>query len=399
MTSSADSPEPDSQPLTRPSNSSPQGGPKTDAGKLASRQNARKHGLTARTLLPRERIDTLRGALMEQYLPANPTEQILVDEVARHAAMLEMSELAEGAVLRHGGRELSRVIFGTGYQPSPTSAEGASDPTDPAVPADPESYQEDPREDALLSAAVSTDALDKFNRYRRCHEKALHTALDKLQEVQVDRHKRELEQAAAPRASTRVTLPPSCGVSSSVNNSVKDSGSNNAGRTVSNATESAGSGDSSAETSSAGTGSVGTGERWTSDQVCEDVLKKRFFHDHWCCPHCEHAQGSWLDKRSCWECYGCKKQIGLRYGTVLHRSRLPVRIWFRAIDLVLADPEVSRKTLAAALGLTRLPTVGRLLKAIHEALASDDAHARLAGLARNADVGPPPGSQPNATAP
>ena len=104
------------------------GGPKTSAGKKSARRNALKHGLTSKMLLPqvlrKEQVNEHRVDLERQFQPANPTEPILVAEMARHAMMMELGEQAEGAVLRHGARELSKVILGWAGE---TSDDGANE--------------------------------------------------------------------------------------------------------------------------------------------------------------------------------------------------------------------------------------------------------------------------------
>jgi hypothetical protein len=75
----------------------PNGGPRSLEGKARSRTNALRHGLTATTLidavLPANRINELRAELSAEIGPRTVIERLLVDEVARHAAMLELGEL------------------------------------------------------------------------------------------------------------------------------------------------------------------------------------------------------------------------------------------------------------------------------------------------------------------
>lgn len=138
----------------------PGGGPRTRQGKRASSANALKHGLTAATLLPvvvgSGRLEELRLEFLLEYAPRSATERHLVDELARHAAMLEVSERAEGAVLRQGGLEVVPFL---------ENAELA--------------------EDALLTAATTSERLERFTRYRRAHEKGFTTALGLLQQLRL----------------------------------------------------------------------------------------------------------------------------------------------------------------------------------------------------------------------
>ncbi|MCB9920644.1 MAG: hypothetical protein H6822_00605 [Planctomycetaceae bacterium] len=83
-------------------------------GNSASRANALQHGLTSKKLLPKalqgERVEHYRKRLRRELEPATTVEGVLVDEMARHAAMMEFSEQTEGAVLRHGASELASLL-------------------------------------------------------------------------------------------------------------------------------------------------------------------------------------------------------------------------------------------------------------------------------------------------
>jgi hypothetical protein len=62
-------------------------GPRTREGKLASSRNSLKHGLaSAQLIIPGEdtaAFDALLSALLDEHQPANPTEEILVLEIAQ----------------------------------------------------------------------------------------------------------------------------------------------------------------------------------------------------------------------------------------------------------------------------------------------------------------------------
>lgn len=284
----------------------PGGGPKTTAGKQSTRHNSLKHGLTSRKLLPqvlrKEQVHKHRVSLEQQFQPANPTESLLVAEMARHAMMMELGEKAEGAVLRHGARELSKVILGSAGEAPDDDGE---------------------REDAILAAAVSTDALDKFNRYRRGHEKAFFAAFNKLREIQSERREREKTNAVETRDLTNL---------------------------------------------------------FATEEACERYLAERFRRADWRCPHCENAHGSWLQRQKRWECGACHRQVSLRFGTVMQRSQLPLRIWFRAIMEIRNDTNVSTSHLMEVLGMRRRGTVRSLINRIAEAMAIDEASQLLAGI-------------------
>ena len=138
--------------------------------------NAVRHGLTSKKYIPAilepGRVAALVDELERELLPQSVTEQLLVREVARHAAMLELGEQAEGAVLRMGVESLAPMLMST---------EG------------------DIPEDSALAAAVTSDAIDRLSRYRRTHEKAMHQALDRLRERQAARRSQLGRQPSSPQ--------------------------------------------------------------------------------------------------------------------------------------------------------------------------------------------------------
>jgi len=148
--------------------------------------NAVRHGLTSKKYIPAileaGRVAALVEKLERELCPESETEGLLVREIARHAAMLELAEQAEGAVLRIGAESLAPML---------ASPEGE-------LPMD-----------AALAAAVTTDSIDRLTRYRRAHEKAMHQALDRLRERQAARHRRvgrrpkSFDSEAACRAQLR----------------------------------------------------------------------------------------------------------------------------------------------------------------------------------------------------
>lgn len=54
------------------------------------------------------------------------------------------------------------------------------------------------------------------------------------------------------------------------------------------------------------------------------------------CPHCS-CETAWWDSRSRYRCQGCQKQVSVTSGTVLHRTRIPLTVWFEAAWLITAS--------------------------------------------------------------
>jgi hypothetical protein len=93
-----------SQNLANRANAQHSTGPQTEAGKERSSRNSYKHGLTSsRVVLPGEdaaEYDAFRADILEQYQPANATEQILAEELAAAGWRLNRSRAVETEILK-----------------------------------------------------------------------------------------------------------------------------------------------------------------------------------------------------------------------------------------------------------------------------------------------------------
>jgi hypothetical protein len=257
--------------------------------------NALSHGLTAAKFLP-QRLARLRDyyqdALRGELGAASVLENVLVDEMARHAAGMEFAAEAEEAALRNGVRqsEMAKLML------------------QPGITADP---------DAAISTALTSPAALQAYRHRRGHERGFHLALATLQELRGERAEPPQRQPI---------------------------------------------------------------DGFTDEDCCLDYLLARLKSDSWRCPNCGGTGGYWLAERQRRECSACRAQIGVRSGTVLERSRLPLTTWFQAIIALLCDPSVSCGDLQAQLGITRTATARALRTKILAAMKLPFASRLLVGL-------------------
>jgi hypothetical protein len=113
---------------------------------------------------------------------------------------------------------------------------------------------------------------------------------------------------------------------------------------------------------------------------CEAYLVRRFKTGQVRCAKCGATRGHHLPSRRCWECGQCGRQTGLRAGTVMANSPIPLVAWFAAIRLLLWRPTINNAELAEKLGIGREATVRGMAKKIRAAIASKDASDLLAGL-------------------
>lgn len=92
--------------------------------------------------------------------------------------------------------------------------------------------------------------------------------------------------------------------------------------------------------------------RFTTEAACLEYLATLRWPEGFVCPQCGGGQ-AWHTARGLWHCQQCRTQTSVTAGTLFHRTRLPLRLWFRAIWHI-----TSQKYGANALGLQRILGLG-----------------------------------------
>ena len=93
-------------------------------------------------------------------------------------------------------------------------------------------------------------------------------------------------------------------------------------------------------------------ERFATDEGCAAYLAKLRWPEGFVCPHCG-AQEAWLTETSLYICQKCRQRTSITSGTIFHRTRKPLRLWFHAMWYI-----TSQKYGANALGLQRVLELG-----------------------------------------
>lgn len=93
-------------------------------------------------------------------------------------------------------------------------------------------------------------------------------------------------------------------------------------------------------------------ERFATDQDCIEYLTQIRWPDGFRCPACQHDD-AWRNSRGLYECKGCGHQTSVTAGTILHQTRKPLKLWFRAMWHI-----ANQKYGANALGLQRMLGLG-----------------------------------------
>ena len=119
-------------------------------------------------------------------------------------------------------------------------------------------------------------------------------------------------------------------------------------------------------------------ERFSTESACRDYFFSVRWPEGWRCPRCA-SEGGWRNGRGLVECRRCGHQSSLTAGTVFHGTKTPLRLWFKAIFLMVAQKNgVSAKALQHLLGVS-YPTAWTWLQKLRSALSTRP-HAPLSGL-------------------
>ncbi|OYU78942.1 MAG: DDE transposase [Flavobacterium sp. BFFFF1] len=74
---------------------------------------------------------------------------------------------------------------------------------------------------------------------------------------------------------------------------------------------------------------------FTTEEICEQHLAVIRWNGTPSCPYCESERVNTLKgKTQRYKCYGCRKQFGVKVGTIFHDSKISLRKWFTAIYLI-----------------------------------------------------------------
>lgn len=89
-------------------------------------------------------------------------------------------------------------------------------------------------------------------------------------------------------------------------------------------------------------------ERWyRTEDACRDFLMHVRWPQGFCCPECQSGE-AWRTKKGFY-CRSCHALVSITAGTAFHRSKVPLRLWYRAIWWM-----TNQKMGINAIGLQRL---------------------------------------------
>ena len=103
-------------------------------------------------------------------------------------------------------------------------------------------------------------------------------------------------------------------------------------------------------------------KQFSIEEECLKFLIQSRWPDGFICPRCGNTSYYWIATRNLLQCKKCGYQVSVIAGTVMHRSKMPLTIWFQAAYLVTTHtPGISATQLQRQLGLRNYETAFAML--------------------------------------
>ncbi len=120
--------------------------------------------------------------------------------------------------------------------------------------------------------------------------------------------------------------------------------------------------------------------RFRTEAACRKHLFKLRWPDGFRCPRCGHDECFDLPHRKLHQCKSCGHQTSVTAGTVMHRTRTPLRKWFWAIFLAAGDKRgLSALQLSKKLGVSYY-VAWTMLHKVRQAMADRNQRYQLRGV-------------------
>jgi len=114
-------------------------------------------------------------------------------------------------------------------------------------------------------------------------------------------------------------------------------------------------------------------ERFADEARCRAYLAACRWSEGYRCVRCGHSEAFDLARRRLWQCKSCSHQTSVTAGTALHRTRMPLSLWFWAAYLVTTHtPGLSALQLQRQLGIDSYETAWAMLHKLRRAMVRPD---------------------------
>lgn len=123
-----------------------------------------------------------------------------------------------------------------------------------------------------------------------------------------------------------------------------------------------------------------------TEEDCANYMMHKRWKDGFACPKCSHREYYYIQTRKLFECRECHYQTSITAGTIMHKTKQPLMVWFWAIYLVSHDKRgKSALSLAQVLGIN-YRTAWNMLRKIRAAMKDRDSTYLLSGVVEMDDA-------------
>jgi len=111
--------------------------------------------------------------------------------------------------------------------------------------------------------------------------------------------------------------------------------------------------------------------KFATEEACQQYLAACRWPDGFICPRCGNRRAYELANLRRWQCTGCRHQVSLTAGTILHNTKTPLTVWFWAAYLMTTDKRgLSALLLQRQLALPRYETAWMMLHKFRRAMVN-----------------------------
>jgi transposase-like protein len=113
--------------------------------------------------------------------------------------------------------------------------------------------------------------------------------------------------------------------------------------------------------------------RFPDEQACRAYLFASRWPNGFSCPACAGSEVGAEQRRHLWQCQSCGRQTSVTAGTVMHKTHLPLTLWFWAAYLVATHgPGISALQLQRQLGISRHEAAWTILHKLRRAMVAPE---------------------------
>lgn len=123
-----------------------------------------------------------------------------------------------------------------------------------------------------------------------------------------------------------------------------------------------------------------------TEEDCAQYMMYKRWKNGFSCPKCSHYEYYYIKTRKLFECRSCRHQASITAGTLMHKSKQPLMVWFWAIYLIAHDKRgKSALSLSQVLDIHYL-TARNMLRKIRAAMKDRDSNYLLSGVVEMDDA-------------